>query len=65
MVRSRRTRIPAEEKTRLVLAVLANETTCAEAGARRQWPYFLASTKGRRTTCSLTRCVTDAQADGE
>jgi transposase-like protein len=34
MVRSRRTKIPAEEKTRLVLAVLANEMTCAEAARR-------------------------------
>jgi transposase len=34
MVRSRRTKIPAEEKTRLVLAVLANELTCAEAARR-------------------------------
>jgi hypothetical protein len=33
MVRSRRTKIPAEEKTRLVLAVLANELTCAERPA--------------------------------
>ena len=34
MVRSRRTKIPAEEETRLVLAVLANEMTCAEAARR-------------------------------
>jgi transposase-like protein len=34
MVRSRRTKIPAEEKTRLVSAVLANEMTCAEAARR-------------------------------
>jgi len=34
MARSRRTKIPAEEKTRLVLAVLANEMTCAEAARR-------------------------------
>lgn len=34
MVRSRRTKIPAEEKTRLVLAVLAHEMTCAEAARR-------------------------------
>jgi transposase len=34
MVRSRRTKIAAEEKTRLVLAVLANEMTCAEAARR-------------------------------
>ena len=34
MVRSRRTKIPAEEKTRLVLAVLANEMTCSEAARR-------------------------------
>jgi transposase len=34
MSRSRRTRIAAEEKTRAVLAVLANEMTCAEAARR-------------------------------
>ncbi len=34
MSRSRRTKIPAEEKTRLVLAVLAGEMTCAEAARR-------------------------------
>jgi transposase len=34
MVRSRRTKIPAEEKTRLVLAVLAGEMTGAEAARR-------------------------------
>jgi len=34
MSRSRRTKVPAEEKTRLVLAVLANEMTCAEAARR-------------------------------
>ena len=34
MARSRRTKIPVEEKTRLVLAVLANEMTCAEAARR-------------------------------
>lgn len=34
MARSRRTKIAAEEKTRLVLAVLANEMTCAEAARR-------------------------------
>jgi transposase-like protein len=34
MVRSRRTKIAAEEKTRVVLAVLANEMTCAEAARR-------------------------------
>jgi transposase len=34
MVRSRRTKIPAEEKTRLVVAILANEMTCAEAARR-------------------------------
>jgi transposase len=34
MARSRRTKVPAEEKTRLVLAVLANEMTCAEAARR-------------------------------
>ncbi|OBB19054.1 hypothetical protein A5761_06845 [Mycolicibacterium setense] len=34
MSRSRRTKIPAEEKTRLVLAILANEMTCAEAARR-------------------------------
>ena len=34
MSRSRRTKIAAEEKTRLVLAVLANEMTCAEAARR-------------------------------
>ncbi|BBY92561.1 hypothetical protein MGALJ_22300 [Mycobacterium gallinarum] len=34
MVRSRRTKIAAEEKTRLVLAVLAGEMTCAEAARR-------------------------------
>ena len=34
MVRSRRTKIAAEEKARLVLAVLANEMTCAEAARR-------------------------------
>jgi transposase len=34
MARSRRTKVPAEEKTRLVLAVLAGEMTCAEAARR-------------------------------
>jgi transposase len=34
MVRSRRTKISADEKARLVLAVLANEMTCAEAARR-------------------------------
>jgi transposase-like protein len=34
MVRSRRTKIPAAEKTRLVLAVLAGEMTGAEAARR-------------------------------
>lgn len=34
MARSRRTKIPAEEKTRLVLAVLAGEMTGAEAARR-------------------------------
>jgi transposase-like protein len=34
MSRSRRTKVAAEEKTRLVLAVLANEMTCAEAARR-------------------------------
>jgi transposase len=34
MVRSRRTKIVADEKARLVLAVLANEMTCAEAARR-------------------------------
>ncbi|UVO12291.1 hypothetical protein NM962_20860 [Mycobacterium sp. SVM_VP21] len=34
MVRSRRTKVPAEEKTRLVLAVLAREMTGAEAARR-------------------------------
>jgi transposase len=34
MVRSRRTKIAAEEKTRLVLAVLAGEMTGAEAARR-------------------------------
>ncbi|KQH76726.1 hypothetical protein AO501_04700 [Mycobacterium gordonae] len=34
MSRSRRTKVPAEEKTRLVLAVLAGEMTCAEAARR-------------------------------
>lgn len=34
MVRSRRTKIPAEEKTRLVLAVLAGEMSGAEAARR-------------------------------
>ena len=34
MARSRRTKIAAEEKTRLVVAVLANEMTCAEAARR-------------------------------
>lgn len=34
MVRSRRTKVSAEEKTRLVLAVLANEMTCAQAARR-------------------------------
>lgn len=34
MARSRRTKIAAEEKARLVLAVLANEMTCAEAARR-------------------------------
>ena len=34
MVRSRRTKIPAEEKTRLVLAVLTGEMTGAEAARR-------------------------------
>ena len=34
MARSRRTKVPAEEKARLVLAVLANEMSCAEAARR-------------------------------
>ncbi|ORW21935.1 hypothetical protein AWC18_08125 [Mycolicibacter nonchromogenicus] len=34
MVRSRRTKIPAEEKARLVLAVLGGEMTGAEAARR-------------------------------
>jgi transposase len=34
MVRSRKTKIATEEKARLVLAVLANEMTCAEAARR-------------------------------
>ena len=34
MSRSRRTKVPAEEKTRVVLAVLAGEMTCAEAARR-------------------------------
>jgi len=34
MSRSRRTKIAAEDKTRLVLAVLASEMTCAEAARR-------------------------------
>ena len=34
MVRSRRTKIPAEEKTRVVLSILAGELTCAEAARR-------------------------------
>ena len=34
MVRSRRTKVPAEEKTRLVLSVLAGEMTCSEAARR-------------------------------
>ena len=34
MARSRRTKVPAEEKTRLVLAVLAGEMTGAEAARR-------------------------------
>jgi transposase-like protein len=34
MVRSRRTKVPAEEKTRLVLCVLAQEMTCREAARR-------------------------------
>ena len=34
MVRSRRTKVAAEEKTRLVLSVLAGEMTCAEAARR-------------------------------
>ena len=34
MSRSRRTKVPAEEKTRLVLAVLAGEMSCAEAARR-------------------------------
>ena len=34
MARSRRTKIPAEEKTRLVLAVLAGEMSGAEAARR-------------------------------
>jgi transposase len=34
MVRSRRTKIPAEDKTRIVLSVLAGEMTCAEAARR-------------------------------
>ncbi|MGA8329950.1 MAG: transposase [Mycobacterium sp.] len=34
MARSRRTKIAAEDKARLVLAVLANEMTCAEAARR-------------------------------
>jgi transposase len=34
MARSRRTKVPADEKTRLVLAVLAGEMTCAEAARR-------------------------------
>jgi transposase len=32
--RSRRTKIPAEEKTRIVVSVLAGEMTCAEAARR-------------------------------
>ena len=34
MARSRRTKVGAEEKARLVLAVLANEMSCAEAARR-------------------------------
>lgn len=34
MSRSRRTKIAAEEKARLVLAILAGELTCAEAARR-------------------------------
>jgi len=34
MARSRRTKVAAEEKARLVLAVLAGEMTCAEAARR-------------------------------
>jgi len=34
MARSRRTKIPAEEKARIVLSVLAGEMTCAEAARR-------------------------------
>ncbi|MGV0816256.1 transposase, partial [Mycolicibacterium boenickei] len=34
MARSRRTKVPAADKTRLVLAVLAGEMTCAEAARR-------------------------------
>ena len=32
--RSRRTKIPAEEKTRIVVSVLAGEMTCTEAARR-------------------------------
>lgn len=34
MARSRRTKIAAEEKTRIVLSVLAGEMSCAEAARR-------------------------------
>lgn len=44
MSRSRRTKVPAEEKTRLVLAVLAGEMTCAEA-ARRCGVHAVTMTK--------------------
>jgi transposase-like protein len=62
--KSRRTKIAAEEKTRIVLSVLAGEMTCAEA-ARRIGVSSAVVTKlfratptrvsGRRTTaCSAT-----------
>ncbi|MBB3601885.1 transposase-like protein [Mycolicibacterium sp. BK556] len=57
MSRSRRTKVPAEEKLRLVLAVLAGEMTGAEAARRAgvsatqvtKWKHqFLAADAERR-----------------
>jgi transposase-like protein len=58
MARSRRTKIPAEEKTRLVLAVLANEMTCAEA-ARRCGVTPVTMTSGN--TSSLRLALIDSK----
>ncbi|WP_435673864.1 transposase [Mycolicibacter senuensis] len=71
MARSRRAKVAAEERARLVLAVLAGEMTCAEAARRcgvttvtmTKWKHqFLASGSSGSATDCPNRVVRDGAA---